>query len=200
VGRPSLADVRRPQILDAFEACIVKYGLAGSTLERIADEAGVKRSLIRHYFGNRSDLTEALLDRLRQSVVDEYRRLITETGADGGLDAIIGFLTGPKYARDPEDAVIDALIDEAHRDPNARAVLRHNYTAFLTATEQELARIRPRVPAENIRTAAYALVCISIGNVDMYTIGLPARKRGDAQRAAEILARSLLGRSATQRR
>jgi AcrR family transcriptional regulator len=200
VGRPSLADVRRPQILDAFEACIVKYGLAGSSLERIAEEAGVKRSLIRHYFGNRSGLTEALIDRVLQAVVDEYQRLIAQAGAAGDLDAVISYLTGPGFAGDPADAVIDALMDEAHRDAYARAVLRHDYAALLSATEQVLAQIRPKVRSEDIRTAAYALVCLGIGSADMHTIRLPARKRGDAQRAATLLAEVLLGGSATRRR
>lgn len=193
MGRPSLADVRRPQILDAFEACIVRYGLAGSSLERIAEEARVKRSLIRHYFGNRAGLTEALLERMMQRVVDEYREAITAAGAAGDVDALVDYFTGPAFAGDPGDAVIDALMDEAHRDAGSRKVLRRNYAALLERTEQELTQLRPDASPGAVQTVAYAMMCLGIGNVDMHTIGLPARKRADAAQAAKLLATSLLG-------
>ena len=86
VGRRSLASTRRPQILRAFEACVLRYGLEGSSLERIAQEAGVRRSLIRHYFGNRNELTEALIEGVIERTVSVYRDVIAlQTGAGGAL-------------------------------------------------------------------------------------------------------------------
>ena len=69
MGRPDLTETRTTEILDAFERCVGRYGLDGSSLERIAEEAGMKRSILRHYVGNRTDLIHALTDR----VVAGYR-------------------------------------------------------------------------------------------------------------------------------
>ena len=69
MGRKSLASERTSQILDAFERCIVQYGLEGATLKRIAKEAGVKLSMIHHYIGNRDMLVKSMVKRF----IDTYR-------------------------------------------------------------------------------------------------------------------------------
>ena len=72
--RPSLKEQRTEEILDAFERCIHRVGLSGSSLEVIAEEAGMKRSILRHYIGNRDDILEALAARTisrYQSETDE---------------------------------------------------------------------------------------------------------------------------------
>src|SRR5215471_6974743 len=80
MGRPSLADTRRPQILRAFEDCVLKYGLEGSSLERIAQQAGVRRSLIRHYFGNKDELAEALVAGIIERTIAESQDLANASG------------------------------------------------------------------------------------------------------------------------
>ena len=60
MGRPNLTEVRTAEILDAFERCVARYGLEGSSLERVAEEAGVKRSILRHYIGNRDEMITGL--------------------------------------------------------------------------------------------------------------------------------------------
>ena len=42
--------------------CIARHGLEVSTLDVVADEAGVKRTLIRHYLGNRNKVLRALIE------------------------------------------------------------------------------------------------------------------------------------------
>ncbi len=63
MARPSVKEKRTEEILDAFERCVARYGVEGSTLEKIAEQAGLRRSLLRHYIGNREELIEALLER-----------------------------------------------------------------------------------------------------------------------------------------
>jgi len=63
MGRPSLKKERFEEILDAYEQCVARYGLAGATLEQVARQAGLARPLIRHHIGNRDDLVEALINR-----------------------------------------------------------------------------------------------------------------------------------------
>lgn len=73
--RPRLSDTRRPQILDAFSTCIARHGLEGTTLERIAEVAGMKRTILRHYIGNRDNLVIQAAERIQDrfvSWVDEH--------------------------------------------------------------------------------------------------------------------------------
>src|SRR5438876_910806 len=145
VGRPSLAETRRPQILRAFETCVLKYGLEGSSLERIAAEAGVQRSLIRHYFGNRAELTQALIDGVIERTVENYRDVIRDAGAEGGTETLIDYLTGPKFPERRDDALIDArrqhveqpaATTEQHRDQIDLQLVQH------TGLERTLRRVR----------------------------------------------------------
>ena len=62
MARPSLKEVRTLEILDAFVTCVTRYGLDGSTLERISEEAGVKRPILRHYLGNREEMVALLIE------------------------------------------------------------------------------------------------------------------------------------------
>jgi AcrR family transcriptional regulator len=51
-------------ILDAARRLLVRDGFAALSLEKIAAEAGVPKSLIRYHFGNKAGLIEALVDAL----------------------------------------------------------------------------------------------------------------------------------------
>ena len=126
MGRRSLASTRRPQILRAFEVCVLRYGLEGSSLERIAQEAGVRRSLIRHYFGNRNELTEALIEGVIERTVSVYRDVIRTAGAEGGTAALVDYLMGPAFPDKRDDALIDALMAVSHRDERLRGQLRRS--------------------------------------------------------------------------
>jgi AcrR family transcriptional regulator len=72
MGRPSLAESRRAQILDAYEECVLQFGMEASSLEAIADQAGIKRSVVRHYMGNRAELRRAFVERI---ISTRYARL-----------------------------------------------------------------------------------------------------------------------------
>ena len=55
MGRKSLAEIRKTEIVDAFAICIREKGFEVG-LEQVAQRAGVKRQIITHYFGRRSAL------------------------------------------------------------------------------------------------------------------------------------------------
>jgi AcrR family transcriptional regulator len=187
MGRPSLASTRRPQILRAFEDCVLKYGLEGSTLQRIAQQAGVRRSLIRHYFGNKDDLTEALIGEIIERTVAESQDLASAAGAQGGALALARYLTGAGFADRRDDALVDALMAVSHRNPSLRAQLRRKYRAFQLAIEQQLRSYFPAATTDDIRATAYALMCLAVGSASMHDIELPASKRSHARQSAEQL-------------
>ena len=56
-------EVRRARSLDEAATLIVQEGIAGLTLERIAREAGVSKSLIYNYFDGVTELLKELYDR-----------------------------------------------------------------------------------------------------------------------------------------
>ena len=184
MGRPSLASTRRPQILRAFEDCVLKYGLEGSSLERIAEQAGVRRNLIRHYFGNRADLTEALIVGIIERTIADSEDLADVAGEQAGAEALARYLTGSRFADKRDDALVDALMAASHRDAGLRAQLRRKYEAFHRAIEEQLRPSFPAATADDLRTTAYGLMCLAVGSASMHDIEFPASKGGDAQSSA----------------
>ena len=50
------------EILRATVAVVAREGLAGVTFAKVADEAGLQRTLVLHYFGSRDQLLSAFID------------------------------------------------------------------------------------------------------------------------------------------
>ncbi len=119
--RPDISDQRRGEIIDAFASCVTELGLDASTLQRVADRAGVHKSIIRHYVGSRDDLVTALVGRS----LDRYRAASDAALAGAGdnprrrLDAYIDSLF---IDEDPyEGALFSALTRQGspHREAGA---------------------------------------------------------------------------------
>ncbi len=77
--RPSIADERRPQILDAAARVIAARGFDGLRLSDVAEEGGFSVGTVQHYFGSR----EALLDgAFRQMQASSLRRWYAVAGRE----------------------------------------------------------------------------------------------------------------------
>jgi AcrR family transcriptional regulator len=77
--RPSIADERRPQILDAATRVIAARGFDGLRLSDVAEEGGFSVGTVQHYFGSR----EALLDgAFRQMQAVSLRRWYAVAGRE----------------------------------------------------------------------------------------------------------------------
>ncbi len=122
--RPSLKDARREQILDAFEICVARYGVEGASLERVAEEAGLARPLIRHNIGNREELLEALVDRFEESSAESLQQLLTALPVEKRLLTLIEWLFDPA-ASDPTMVLVsNALTAAGAQNPRLARSMR----------------------------------------------------------------------------
>jgi AcrR family transcriptional regulator len=195
MGRPSLAEVRRAQILDAYEECVLQFGLEASSLEAIADQAGIKRSVVRHYMGNRAELRRAVVERIIKRTTLAYQSGIADQQRVGGIEGVIDYIAGPEFADKREDALIDALFAASHSDPDVREQLRGRYVGFQRAVARELRAAYPQAESAGISGVAYALVCLAYGSASMQDVGIPYRRLGDMRTAARALVAGRLGRA-----
>jgi AcrR family transcriptional regulator len=62
----------RARLLEATIASIARDGIAGASVERITQRAGVSRGLVRHYYGTKSKL----LAEAFQLLADDYRGML----------------------------------------------------------------------------------------------------------------------------
>ncbi len=166
--RPSLKEERRAQILDAYESCVARYGVEGATLERIAEEAGLARALIRHNVGNREDLLAALMDRFEKHSVkameDTYRYLPDENR----LQTLVDWLFDPRYADPTQVLVSEALISAAPQHPRIAKAMRKWLDDFVADLAAVIAEAYPKAKKDHVQAVAAGLTGIYF-NVDSTT-------------------------------
>jgi len=66
------ADIQKPKIVKHFYKTILAEGFEGASIAKVAKRMKIHPSLILHYFGNKENLTLALVD----FVIDEYGSLL----------------------------------------------------------------------------------------------------------------------------
>lgn len=167
--RPSIKAERSEEILDAYERCIARHGVDGATLERIAEEAGVKRSLIRHYLGNRDELLAALIDRFFARSDAEVAELLDALPRLRRADALVELLFDPAYA-DPHSVLVSgALIAEAPQIPGLAKRMRQWIQGFTGAIAEELEAAYPEAGRKACAAVAAGIVGIFF-NVESFTM------------------------------
>jgi AcrR family transcriptional regulator len=198
MGRKSLAEERREEILAAFERCIGRYGI-DVPLERIADEAGVQRSLIRHYLGNREELVAQLIER----IAAEYPRRVSELierERGGGPTGLLDLMFPLGEAEQPRevvpgsgwDALITAVMSAAQgRYPQAKHRLAQMMEQIVEQIADGLAHLFPHAPLDARHEAAYALLCLINSHESLVLLGIGARYSVLARRSAERILEEL---------
>lgn len=198
MGRPSLKTQRTSEILDAFARCVARAGVEGATLEAIAGEAGMTRTLLRHYVGNRDDLVAALTDRIGDSFDNRTEALFRSLPAKNRVAALLNSLFGTSRAagRAPETAdfaVFQALVAASERYPDTARRLRDWAMAFdrqiTTELRHEYRGCTPDAAAE----VSFGIVslCFNIDALD--PLDLPGNYPATAGNAARRLVATLEG-------
>ncbi len=80
MGRPSLREERRAEILGAFARVLAEHGFAGATIAAVAAEADVAPGLVHHYFASKDELLESLLKDLIARFRKRTRAIEQEPG------------------------------------------------------------------------------------------------------------------------
>ncbi|MEM9209285.1 MAG: TetR/AcrR family transcriptional regulator, partial [Pseudomonadota bacterium] len=136
--RPSLKDERRAEILAAYERCIARHGVEGATLERIAEEAGLARALIRHNVGNKDELFASFLDRYLERASADVDDLFESLPETDRIPTLLEWLFDPAYASTSEVSVTNALITAALDDRALAERLNAWSAEFVAGIDREL--------------------------------------------------------------
>ncbi|WP_198170474.1 MULTISPECIES: TetR/AcrR family transcriptional regulator [Actinoplanes] len=183
-----MAAERTEQIMQATARCLQKHGLAGTTLERVAEESGLSRSHVRHYVGNRDDLLQKFANWLYSGYEAEFIGRIA--GADGRdkLPIVMDYLFSTGFLPiSDDDTVIRELITAGIADERIRVVMQTHYTQAIQSVEDALAAEHPEASPGARRAVAYGLWCLAMGNSMMAELQLPVASGGLVRAAAESL-------------
>ena len=191
MGRPSIKRRRSREILDAYETCVARHGVEGATLERVAAEAGLARSLIRHNVGNRADLLDALVARFLSNSETRTAEMIAGLPEHGPVPALIDRLFDRKQADVSQVLVAEALIAAAADNPKLAARLGDWVGAFVDAIAQVLEAAVPDAAKVDIEAVAAGITGIYFNVDSLASLGDPGGLRSASKRAALMLAVTL---------
>ncbi|WP_037067197.1 TetR/AcrR family transcriptional regulator [Pseudonocardia acaciae] len=190
VGRPSKAAERRAHILEAMAAEVAGHGLAEVTVAKVAQRAGLQRTLVFHYFGDRDALVRAFLD----EVVGRYGETMVLGDPGAPFRDRLDLAFEPGFYQQREHLVVwTELVALAAREPSVRDRLLALWRdRWLPEVERQLRRERPHATPAQVGRTAYGLACLVEGHWALYLQGLddPARARA-ARDAARTLVDAL---------
>lgn len=191
MGRPTIKAQRREQILDAFEVCVGKFGVEGATLEKIAEQAGLARALIRHHVGNRDELLDEFVERFLSKTRESSRLMFDSLLGDDRVQQLIDCLFDEAYTDRQTVVVISALIIAANDRPALAQALNQWVASFTQSVADELTAAYPRAD-ESIVSAVAAGITGIYFNVDSFTpIGEVPGLRQASRRAVDMLVEGL---------
>jgi AcrR family transcriptional regulator len=172
MGRPSLAEPRRRQIVDGLRTTIVKHGLAGASVQRIAANAGLPAGLIHHYFASKEALLIATVDQVVADARDPLKAELDVLDPERALERALDFL----FLEVPADRDRSVLFEEISVAALRRPQLRRRLAALTAYMTDELTALLDRLPDRARRHDA---------NVDLATMVLCLLYGADAHLLAD---------------
>lgn len=191
MGRPSKKAERTEEILQAFYRCVARYGIEGSTLERIAEESGLKRSLVRHFVGNRDELIALLVDRVVEQSDQQWSAFMESLPGKQVSAPLLDGLFCAQYSDAEYILVIESLIFAAGRDDALRQRMQQWMQRFTDDVVMLLQRDYPSTSAESLEAVSFGIISIYFNLDSLAPLGMNQQYRQPARTAAQRLIESL---------
>lgn len=135
MGRKSIKDLRKPEIIKVFYKVAKKTGYANTSIAKVAKAMNVNPSLIIHYFDTKEDLKEALIDYLLERYLLIFKIDHEKEYGIAELHEIIDRLFSKKWNKLFDDGLFYNFYAESFRDKK----IRRKYIAILDSLRSTLA-------------------------------------------------------------
>lgn len=191
MGRPSKKEERTEEILRAFQRCVARFGLEGSTLERIAEEAGLKRSLVRHFVGNRDDLVALLADRVITQSNQQWDEFLAYMPPNHGTEFLLTGLFNEYHSDQAFVLVIESLIFASAQDLTLRAKMQGWMQHFSDTISNILRNDHPAADEADIAAVSFGLISLYFNLDSLSPLAMDGQYRLPAKQAAERLVATL---------
>jgi AcrR family transcriptional regulator len=148
---------RRPLILDIALELFLKRGYKGTSMEAVANAAGVSKPVIYACFESKAELLGALLDREEQRMLGQLSTALVSGRRSGDVRAMLtaGFTSMFRAVKDTPEVYRIALLGEGDADAIIEARVRHGRDRQIAATADTAREwLRERVPAERLDTVS----------------------------------------------
>lgn len=191
MARAQIGDKRREEILSACEACVVREGLAKTTLQKIADEAELPRSLVRYFIGNKGDIIPLLIDRMMARADDDYAQIRPKTGSLTTQDAI-DFLFDTAFSNEVTNTIVGELWKLGEHDESVRLRLASMYRKMQQTLAKQMADDGIGHDGPERMSAANALISLAYGNASFAFLYRRTDEMKSSKQAAQAFIASLM--------
>jgi AcrR family transcriptional regulator len=176
--RSQLSGEKAQRIVDAMRSSVAQRGVAGSTFDHVARDAGVSRGLLHYYFGSKERLLAEVVRRdteLRLGVLDE------QLASASSAEDFIAMLRRTLEAMLREDTEFLTLSFEVFTLSRRNPEIAAEYTELVRRTREQVAAVLAAKQAEGVLTLhgepeAIAEIIFGIGD------GLALRILGEPER------------------
>lgn len=144
---------RRDQLLDATLRLIAEHGFAGVSMEAVAREADIAKTVVYDAFGNQGEMLKALFER-------EQKRV---------LDAIAAAVPSPPLTGDPAEILagsISTALEAVRRHPDTWRLILLPADGTPLALRDEVNRHRERLVRQIEPMAAWGTEQLGLGKLD----------------------------------
>jgi len=180
-----LTGEKATRIVDAMRASVAKRGIAGSTFEHVAREAGVSRGLLHYYFGTKERLLVEVVRRdteLRIARLDEM--LAEAKSVDDVLDALVSSLTDLIENEPDVFLLIFELFSAGRRNPDIQEEVGKLF-ANTRAHVADVLRAKEREGVLSLRFDADAVVSFLLALGDGFALQALSDRGLDDKAAVE---------------
>ncbi len=159
MARARIEEIRRRELVQAAWEVLQRQGAAGTTLQRVADQAGVSKGIVLHYFANKDALIEGAMRYVNLLLRDHVVALLRRAGSPRArIDAVVEGNFAPAFFK-PEIAHAWLALCSAvpHNRQFARvqtAIHRRMHSNLMSG----LTALMPRAEAEAAALGISALI------------------------------------------
>lgn len=173
MARPSMAGQRREEILDALEQCILSKGIQATSLENIAETANMKRTILRHYIGNRDDIIVALSERWANKYSQQWLELLSWLPSKNRVEALVDTLFSSRSQEMINNTIIgEALFSEAKRLAPIREHQQQTMQEFVDHFMTESSAQHPETDQQRVELVAYGIYSNYLMSESLLPLGL----------------------------
>lgn len=163
-GRPKLTAKGarvRARIVEAAAALIHERGVAGATLDDVRAAAEVSGSQMTHYFADKNDLVQAVIDYQADAIVDRQRRAFDSgEGVEAWRKMVIA---AARRTQAKGGCQLGSLVGQlAESDPEARALIAAGFDQWAAAigdglrSLQDDGKLPPGIDPDDLATTLLA--------------------------------------------
>ncbi len=187
MGRPSLAAIRREQLLDAVEAIILEQGVDRTTISLVAERAGVQPSLVHHYLGTRDEMMAAAVQRALERVEVIVFDALTKAPKTDPVGAQLKVLFGGKLNAPEINQFIDQLIGASYLDPQIRDAVKAMYARFASILRDSINAEYPGASKTERAIVASAVLALAHASATFTSLGFDPKQARRNHEAAQLL-------------